>query len=607
MKTQVRTQWLYAPLVMMLLITLLVLVEGRGISITMRQRSLELLPAAVSEGENLESRGYMLLYNSAEENAAPFVEVLDNTLREMHLSCTRVDLAREALPPLESFRAVYYCSMELETLRDDLDRLMTWIQGGGGLALMMRPERSEVFTLISQQLGVVELGTGITDYRSIQFAPGVLPLWGEAPYEIGDSADNAMTVRVDKTCEVLFSTADSAKIPLLWVRGIGKGRVVINNHTLNGNKDSRAIVSMSVTALEDTLAYPIVNAGMVFIDDFPAPQPEGVDERLFEQFGYNIQGFFLNHWWPDMESLHKRFGVRYSGVLVETYNDQIDPPFKQEGDYGLLRFYGAAMLRLDGEIGLHGYNHIPLCLFDFPFAGEGYSGWASEERMEEAVSELYRFGTELFPEEQYLTYVPPSNYLSDEGAKALLDVVPSLRIISGLYLNQVGVQARIQEFREERNGTVSLPRVSSGFAPDDYTRLMITKELMLHGVFSHFIHPDDVLDDERGAALGWARMYESFGELFDQLRVTYPQLRMMTSAEGAAAVQRYDRLRLRQSLSDEAMELYLDGFVDDAWVALRTRRKPKDIVGGELIEIDEGFYWIHAASPTIHISWEAAP
>ncbi len=117
-----------------------------------------------------------------------------------------------------------------------------------------------------------------------------------------------------------------------------------------------------MAALNDTLVYPIINAGMVFIDDFPAPQPEGFNEQLKRQFGYSIQGFFRNHWWPDMKQLAWDHGIRYTGVLIETYNSNVCGPFTTKGvDDSLLKYYTAELLHSGGEMGLHGLQpHAPV-------------------------------------------------------------------------------------------------------------------------------------------------------------------------------------------------------------------------------------------------------
>ena len=54
------------------------------------------------------------------------------------------------------------------------------------------------------------------------------------------------------------------------------------------------------------------------------------------------------------------------------------------------------------------------------------------------------------------------------------------------------------------DGMVEQPRiVSGGMVGDTYMRLAAMNELNMHYVSTHFMHPDDLLDVDRGAEEGW--------------------------------------------------------------------------------------------------------
>jgi hypothetical protein len=227
--------------------------------------------------------------------------------------------------------------------------------------------------------------------------------------------------------------------------------------------------------------------------------------------------------------------------------------------------------------------------------------------MAAAIAELVRYGSSFLPEAEFTSYVPPSNYLSAEGQRVLLETVPQMRTLSGLYLNEVGVNALVQEFREEADGSTSVPRISSGFSPDEYNQYVIAHELALHGVFSHFIHPDDVLDPERGALIGWQGMFESFTQMLSNIESVYAPLRYSTASEGAAAVQRYDRATVVRTWNQDRTQLTLtlSPFYDELWLALRARDVPASVTGGELFAIADGLYWVRADQATVTMEWEA--
>ncbi len=262
-----------------------------------------------------------------------------------------------------------------------------------------------------------------------------------------------------------------------------------------------------------------------------------------------------------------------------------------------------------GEIGLHGYNHQPLCPDGFDYNGKApYKTWHSREDMAQAITELMRYGNAFLPNAQFSCYVPPSNYLSPEGQDMLMDTVDGLSTISGLYLNEEGVNALVQEFREEADGSISVPRITSGFSPDEYNTLILSQELALHGVLSHFIHPDDVLDDDRGAALGWQQLFADFEDMLSSVISAYPQLRFSTASEGAAAVQRYDRVQIgRAWQADGSLCLTLSPFYDEVWLALWCDATPAVVEGAECYRQSDRLCWLRATQENVRIVWEAAP
>ena len=81
-----------------------------------------------------------------------------------------------------------------------------------------------------------------------------------------------------------------------------------------------------------------------------------------------------------MKSLTQRYGLRYTGVLIERYSDKVEPPFEPGAfEPSLFRFYGSELLQSGGEIGLHGFNHMPLSPPGFPYKDEDYKTWPSSE------------------------------------------------------------------------------------------------------------------------------------------------------------------------------------------------------------------------------------
>jgi len=611
MKQNIFWARLLLPILVMALLAGAILIEKKGMGMEARDVMMDMLvhhtqSAAASNAQDLPP-GVLIVYHSSDEYETVSKVTLSETLDIMRFSWRAVDITIEPMPSLDGFSMLLLCSRSLSPFENDLDHFVSWIEAGGKFGMMMAPIIDSSFRILYRKLGIVEIGSGYQEFDSLRYISGLLPLWGDKVFD-NNLKDFALPVRLEEDCTVHIQSADQYIIPLLWERTVGNGRIAVLNNSLLNGKDSRSFAVALLFALEDAVIYPIMNAGMVYVDDFPAPQPEGYNEDLLETYGYDIQGMFRNRWWPDMKRLTWEYGLRYTGVLVETYNDIVSPPFEPEKtDGALIKFYASELLQSGGEIGLHGYNHMPLCPPGFPYLDEDYVTWPTTDYMQQGVKELVRYGKKMIPNVQFTTYVPPSNYLSDEGRTALLQAAKGIRVISGVYLHKEGVSALVQEFSEEEDGTISVPRISSGFVADGYSNFITAQELLLHGVFSHFIHPDDILDETRGAKLGWDEMYRQFSGMISSIVSAYPQLRFSTSSEGAAAVQRYDRLGLNRAETENGLTVNLSNFYNTAWLALRTRQIPLSIEGGELFKVSEGFYWIRADAAKVSVRWEEAP
>lgn len=602
---------LLLPITAMLLLTGVLLLERKGMTLASRGASLAMLKASTQDREAMQMPDARIIVarNGADSTEMAFSDTLTDVLSEMRLPYQTIDISRQKLPDLSNVETLLYCSQSLAPLEHDMERLSAWLDAGGRFGVLMTPADDAAFRILYRKFGIIEYGYEYVNYTSLRYVSGLLPLWGDTLFsENGALTDYALSVRLQEDCTVHIVTGDERALPLLWERPVGKGRVVVFNATLMFNKGGRGYALSALSALEDALIYPIINAGMVFIDDFPAPQPEGFNDQLRQDYGYDIQGFFRNHWWPDMKRLSWDYHLRYTGVLIQTYNDNVTGPFNAQGVDGVLqKYYASELLHSGGELGLHGYNHMPLCPPGFSDGNYNYTPWPSTLAMAQSMLELSRYGKTLFLDASFATYVPPSNYLSDIGRQTLIAALPDIKVLSGLYLREAGVDALIQEFGEAGDGTVDLPRITSGFDVDDFMGLVLAQELALHGVYSHFIHPDDILDTMRSGNQNWDALYRAFREKIQAISQAYPFLRFMTASEGAAAVQRYARLNVARSLDQQGMTLTLSPFYDEAWFALRTRAIPQLVRGGEIYRIAEGFYWIKANEPVIRVEWKAAP
>lgn len=268
------------------------------------------------------------------------------------------------------------------------------------------------------------------------------------------------------------------------------------------------------------------------------------------------------------------------------------------------------LLRKGGEIGYHGYNHQPLALNNKDYRDiYDYLTWINYDAMKTAFQELVDFCDELFPTVNMSVYVPPSNLLSDEGRQMLIKEFPHIRTLSGIYLpDDVLDFALLQEYEVDQTGLVDQPRIISGCDIDDYMTLGAFSELNFHFVNNHFTHPDDALDPDRGAMLGWKELYRRFDSYLNWLYTSAPSLRNTTGSELSAAVQRFAAVTPKKTQTGNTITVEIENFYDDAQFLIRfNTQEPQNVRGGKLSHLTGDLYLLEAHASQVTITLKEEP
>jgi hypothetical protein len=527
---------------------------------------------------------------------------VDDTLDSMRVRYDTFDVNSGKFE-LDKYQTVVFAFEELNRL-NQLPELMQWVENGGRVLFSERPGNYKIIQSIAPNLGIQSVQDHFIDTTGITFVSDLMPgTKGQTLYSPEFITNSSLAVVLQSSAEVHMISADKYKMPLLWTYNYGKGRFVMINGSFN-TKGDRGILGAAYSLLQDVFVYPVINSSVFFIDDFPAPIPEGSNPEITEEFNQDINGFYKDVWWPDMRDLGREYGLKYTGVLVETYATQTQPPFNKAVEKDDQRFLGSALFNVGGEIGLHGYNHEPLCLeADGKNQKVGYSTWPSTEAMGSSIQELVNFGNSIFPGYTYTAYVPPANILCPEARQLLPKILPDLKVISSIYVSDSDNVAYSQEFTEDPDGIIDLPRIVSGYGSNFYDKWAMINELSLQYVNSYFVHPDDMLDDSRRADLTWAEMRDDFDQSVKWLIDSAPGLRQMTVTNGAAAVQRFARLKVNTKMGTDSYTIQLGNFYDEAWLLLRSSKKPVTIEGGTITPVTSNLYLVKAADPRIVIGF----
>lgn len=587
-----------------LMMAVILFAERAGIHYQEKKRQISYIDRdrIVTEKEvasSLKKSCLVLMDGSQEESIQAWTQ-FQQIFMDMRVGTEVVDLQEQTLPELEPYETVTVLLRSLEPLKENVLDLCSWVKEGGSVLFALTLQKETYVSMIEQKLGIISSGYQNAEVSSIYFEKDFL-IGGGRSYAITDPFDSAWEVQLDETARVYARIGDENGMPLIWERNYGKGKFVIDNFGLT-EKAVRGFYAASYSLLTDAGVYPVINGSVFYLDDFPSPVPGGDGTYVRRDYNTSIAEFYSNVWWPDMMTLAAKHGVKYTGVIIENYEDNTDEEITEQTDVQRFQYFGNMILHQGGELGYHGYNHQPLSLSNVDYGTVlPYKTWTSLDAMEKAVDELIRFGKKMFPATELSVYVPPSNVLSEEGRKLLGEKFPEIHSIASNYFS--GEFAYVQEFETAEDGIVEQPRIISGAVIDDYMQMAALSELNMHFVNSHFMHPDDLLDEDRGAALGWEKLKKRLDEYMTWLNESAEELRNLTGSELAGAVQRYGALTVDKEITEKEIRLHLGHLYDEAYLMVRINEgKPGEVTGGELVNITGNLYLLRAEESDVVIA-----
>ena len=603
MKSKDRLWILIWPILALTVIGLLLLFERSGISYRVSHVETEFLSmdfVKQSKAAKHKTIDCLLIVDSRQETHAEFYDHMTVVLDNMSVGYDVADLAKGGFPKLQGYATAVVLCPDLSPFQDNIFTLCDWVEAGGRCMFFATLDPTGVFRSIASKLGIVDGGVGYTSVVGLKIQDNFMVGAAGFEYAWEEPSASVLDVRLDAACTVHVASNGANAVPMLWERNYGKGRFVVNNHGMC-EKVTRGLTAAAYSLLQDVFAYPVINSSVFFLDDFPSPVPMGNGEYIRKYFGRDISSFYSNIWWPDMLELAEEHGVKYTGVIIDNYEDDVSGDVVEQEDVQRFQYFGNMLLHQGGELGYHGYNHQPLSLSNVDYANIlPYKTWESYDAMKKAMTELIRFGKDMFPGTELSVYVPPSNVLSDEGREMIVKEFPEIRTIASNYF--VGDMAYTQEFEAAEDGIVEQPRIISGAVIDDYMELAAVSELNMHFVNTHFMHPDDLLDEDRGARLGWEKLKKRLDEYMDWLYTSAPCLRNLTASELSGAIQRYGALVIDKDVSDQELNLKLDNFYDEAYIMIRMNEgTPGNIEGGELTHITGNLYLLRAKEKSVKI------
>jgi hypothetical protein len=518
-----------------------------------QQPSLPETPAFASAPQ----QRILMVHNSTdvygEETFANAVRALDYA----RLNHDDLDLANAGMwPDLDQYSSLVFVTELLNSIDEtQAQQIADYVAAGGGLAVVYRAWNPHLATLFGME-GGAKYPELIEGEGGLRFQADLFP--GVKGLDLSEKTVpdlSSFDVALQRDVKVLARSGTGR--PVVWLYRHGQGRVIYWNTVFLTEKEARGFIVQSVLNAQGLGVLPIANFATLHVDDFPASVSTEKIEPVKTEYDLTLVDFYDQVWFPDMMDVARRYGLVFTFLIPFNYNDRVAPPFDfREWEHADVHVdnqplffspYVAHLAAQKHELGLHGYNHISLTLKD----------WPDEENMVAALQAAWKRWDEDNLGPHPITYVPPNNIYDEAGARALTEGFPSLRILAGIYTGRFEAGGN-REFGPEpwNPELLDIPRVTFGYNLTPRYRYAMVSELGMMGVWTHFMHPDDVIHTPanyphspyhrnpnywpwRGDYTGQKNgFYYHFLRWLDFAQTTYPWLRYTRTDEA------FDILRL---------------------------------------------------------------
>ncbi|WP_461206298.1 DUF2194 domain-containing protein [Clostridium sp. DL1XJH146] len=543
----------------------------------------------------------LIIYNKDQTDDKELIENLEKTMAYLQVDSSKVDFREIDETKLNDYDFIISAFKDYKTY-NDLEKLADFIKKGGKLFVAVRPAYDDNQNEQMKLFGIygVDNENTMIDTQGIKMRQNILIK--EADMEIKEDfiSNSSLAVKINANANLLAGANDDT--PIIWSVDYEEGKVVFFNGTMLDEKINRGIIVGCTSLLMDDFIYPIINAKVNFLDDFPGPVSEEYNQSIRSQMGISSSKFYSDIWWPFMIKEKNLYDLKYSCSILQSYSKIVTPPF--EVDTGAnkkrLSIFGKEIIKGDDEIGINGYNSMPLALEGYIKEDLEYSPWISIKDMELAIKTVNDFGKSVFENYSFQFYSPTDNILSDDGKNALINAMPDLKVISSIYVKEENTSSYQQEF-EVKDGVVEFPRITSGYVNDAETMWNIANGVTSIGVFSHFVHPDDFLNKERSKSLLWQQAEANFHQIQKTTYNNYPWLESLVVSEAANQTIKYLEAEIYLKKEENKIDVFINNYREGIDFILRSEKDLKSYKNCEIMKIDENYYHVVAEAQNFTI------
>lgn len=363
--------------------------------------------------------------------------------------------------------------------------------------------------------------------------------------------------------------------PLLWRRTLNGANVfVVNGDYLSG---CTGIGILSAVMAEDLpyYLYPVVNAQVLTVANFPGMADENRD-ALVPRYGRGQKALVRDLLWPSLESMSETNGFPMSCFEMPQYryDDGIEP------EESLISFYLRLIGERNGEAGVSLPHDASVSLTD---------KWARDQAFLSLDATQYRYNAAFLTETEL-----------DEWSRNQ-EALGQFTAVSGSLGNRPGLFFFLDEDTLCQTVTHDLLNHS---ASDD---LRLRSEQTALGYTNVMLDMLRVCWPEEGEP-GWEVYYERSASNLHTYWQRFNEFDRLTVSESDRRIRSFLSMDYRQSREGNTITLAISPFQSGADFILRTHRETvSGVVGGTAKELERGAWLIHVSQPQAEITVEFDP
>ena len=362
--------------------------------------------------------------------------------------------------------------------------------------------------------------------------------------------------------------------PLLWRYSNRICQTFVVNGDYIKHSSGIGFLNAMVYATKDYDIYPVVNAQLLSVVNFPALTEEN-DEVFEELYNRTLSNFNQGLVWPNLISVTEKSGFRISCFLTPQmdYSDG-DTPSEET-----LEFYLKQLKEQNAEAGL---------------SYEMLSATSLKEKIErdrqflESVERPYNYSSLFADEESFDELVEE---LSDPQFQEIQTIVTSDKEQEDLF-----------HFCTD---TISVQRTTGDaihytFSDDIRMKAYQTAVCYSNTVFdlTDVIFPEDEEDQ-------WHRVSARYSSTLGGYWKNFEVYDRLTASESDVRVRKFLALDAVQERKGDTLTVQFSSFREDAWLMLRLHGEQiAEISGGTYVQAEKEAYLIHAESDTVTIMLE---